>query len=192
MKHVIKVPSTAREFGNLADQLEMGFAELLDLFDKALGSHWWNDDHEELTIEVRDLGATPEEDSRPGLAAATWPDKWFLTVREGAELAYGLGVTLTDLMAELEKRLGPIPMPPAGFSPDPHSDTRWLGPESTHRKWIITPVWNAATDTHSFDVRLADHQAPNYAALSASDALELTEALAAIAATTHTKGATDA
>ncbi|MFJ6453779.1 hypothetical protein [Paenarthrobacter sp. NPDC091669] len=106
---------------------------------------------------------------------------WPATVRELGEIAEVEGKTLSDLFQELLEELGPPPMPPAGFTPDRHSDVRWLGPEVMHERWIITPVWNAATDTRSVDVWLADHTPPNYAQLSAQDALDLVAALAAAA-----------
>lgn len=110
---------------------------------------------------------------------ASWPEKWPTTVVACAEDALRRGMKLSEYLEELEKRLGPVPMPPAGFQMDPHSDVRWLGPEVYHERWIITPVWNSTTGAHSLDVWLADHQPPNYADLSPEDALELAAALAA-------------
>lgn len=104
---------------------------------------------------------------------------WPATVREAGEIAAAEGKTLSELFQELVDELGPCPVPPDGYTLDPHSDTRWLGPEVLHERWIITPVWNAATDTRSVDVWLAGHTPPNYAALSAQDALDLVAALAA-------------
>ncbi|MEQ4567999.1 hypothetical protein [Paenarthrobacter sp. CAP02] len=50
MKHTIKVPTTVREFGDVADQLDMELTELLELLDDALGANWWNEDHDDLII----------------------------------------------------------------------------------------------------------------------------------------------
>ncbi|MFE4078525.1 hypothetical protein [Paenarthrobacter sp. YIM B13468] len=97
------------------------------------------------------------------------------TVRELGKMAEEMNMTAAQLL----EFLGPWSEPPEGYTLDPHSDVRWLGPETYHQKWIITPVWNSTTDTHSFDIWLAEHQPPNYAQLSAEDALELAAALAA-------------
>ncbi|WP_284985481.1 hypothetical protein [Arthrobacter sp. fls2-241-R2A-172] len=95
------------------------------------------------------------------------------TVRELGNMAEEMNMTASQLL----EFLGPWPEPPADYTPDPHSDVRWLGPESYHQKWIITPVWNSTTDAHSFDVWLTEHQPPTYADLSPEDALELAETL---------------
>ncbi|QSZ47210.1 hypothetical protein [Arthrobacter sp. D5-1] len=103
------------------------------------------------------------------------------TVRELGNMAEEMNMTAAQLL----EFLGPWPEPPAGYTLDPHSDVRWLGPETCHRKWIITPVWNSATEAHSLDVWLADHQPPNYAEMSSQDALELAAVLSAAAATNN-------
>lgn len=103
---------------------------------------------------------------------------WPATVREAGAIAATEGKTLSELFEDLVNELGPCPAPPDGYAQDPHSDFRWLGPEVMHERWIITPVWNAATDSHSVDVWLADHRPPNYAELSSKDALNLVAALA--------------
>ncbi|WP_314324193.1 hypothetical protein [Paenarthrobacter ilicis] len=100
------------------------------------------------------------------------------TVRELGNMAEEMNMTAAQLL----EFLGPWPEPPTGYSLDPHSDSRWLGPEKHHRRWIITPVWNSASEAYSLDVWLADHQPPNYAEMSPQDALELAEALATAAA----------
>lgn len=107
---------------------------------------------------------------------------WPATVREAGKLAAAEGKTLSELFQELLTELGPCPAPPEGYRLDPHSDVRWLGPETYHQKWIITPVWNSTTDAHSLDVWLADHQPPNYADLSPEDARDLAAALVAATA----------
>ncbi|MCD4850093.1 hypothetical protein LN996_04665 [Arthrobacter sp. AK01] len=77
---------------------------------------------------------------------------WPATVREAAKIAAAEGKTLSVLFQELVTELGPCPAPPDGYTLDPHSDVRWLGPETYHEKWIITRVWNSTTDAHSLDV----------------------------------------
>lgn len=112
----------------------------------------------------------------------THHSNWPTTVREAGEIAASEGKSVAELFQELTEELGPCPTPPEGFQLDPHSDVRWLGPEVMHKRWIITPVWNAATDTRSVDVWLADHTPPNYSELSAEDALDLVAALSAAVA----------
>lgn len=75
MKHTIKVPTTVREFGDVANKLDMELTELLDLFDDALGPNWWNDDHDDLIITT-DLpwSGTPDSaDTQASAAGATIP-----------------------------------------------------------------------------------------------------------------------
>ncbi|WP_422757260.1 hypothetical protein [Paenarthrobacter sp. C1] len=77
MKHTIKVPTTVREIGDLAEQLDMGFTEILDFFAESCGPNWWNHDHEDFTVEfferseyvAQELGhTTPEPPSGYDLA----------------------------------------------------------------------------------------------------------------------------
>ncbi|WP_275777928.1 hypothetical protein [Paenarthrobacter sp. Y-19] len=51
MKQTIKAPTTIRELGEVAEKLDMGFAEVLDLLTKTLGVNWWNRDHEDFSAE---------------------------------------------------------------------------------------------------------------------------------------------
>lgn len=84
----------------------------------------------------------------------------------------------------------PWPAAPDGYTVDPKSDDRWLGPEQYHEKWIITPVWNATRDTHSFDVWLADHQPPHHTEISPEQALELSQTLINIVNADRSTGVT--
>jgi hypothetical protein len=99
------------------------------------------------------------------------------TVREAGDMAHKLGMTLSEFL----QMLGPIPMPPVGYTLAPRSEDRWTGPETFNRGWIITPAWNATTDTHSIEVWMADHTPPQYANLSPADALQLAADLTAAA-----------
>lgn len=95
------------------------------------------------------------------------------TVRELGDMAAALGM----LPSELLELLGPIPMPPAGYTLARKSDRRWIGPEIIHGRFILTPVWDAVTNSHSVDVWLADHQAPNYSTLTPAEAADLAAGL---------------
>lgn len=75
----------------------------------------------------------------------------------------------------------PWPTAPAGYTLAPKSETRWIGPETMARGYIITPVWDATTNTHSLDVWMADHKKPNYATLTPAEALQLAADLASTA-----------
>jgi hypothetical protein len=101
--------------------------------------------------------------------------KYPATVREAGDMAHALGMKLSEFL----ELLSPIPMPPAGYTLAKGSDSRWIGPETMNRRWIITPVWNATTNTHSLELWMADHQPPTYAALSPADALQLAADLTA-------------
>lgn len=103
--------------------------------------------------------------------------KYPATVREAGDMAHALGMKLPEFL----EMLGPIPMPPAGYTLAPKSSDRWIGEEKMHRGWIITPAWSAATNTHSLEVWMADHKAPNYATLTPAEALTLAADLTAVA-----------
>lgn len=96
-----------------------------------------------------------------------------MTVREFADMAFGRGMTFVELLDEV----GTIHTAPAGYTLAPKSDFRWTGPEVIHGRFILTPVWDAATDSHSVDVWMADHMPPNYAELTPAEATELAAAL---------------
>lgn len=92
-------------------------------------------------------------------------------------MAHALGMELSEFL----EMLAPIPMPPVGYTLAPKSSDRWIGTETMNRGWIITPVWNATTNTHSLEVWMADHKAPNYAELTPAEALTLAADLTAVA-----------
>ncbi|WP_258802778.1 hypothetical protein [Pseudarthrobacter sp. NS4] len=108
--------------------------------------------------------------------------KYPATFREFAETAIELGMTLPRLL----EVLGPIPMPPAGYTLAPKSESRWIGTETIARGYIITPTWDYRTQKHSIEVWMAEHEAPDYAVLSPAEALrfaaDLTAAVQAVAA----------
>ncbi|MBT1001179.1 hypothetical protein KIH31_01075 [Paenarthrobacter sp. DKR-5] len=106
---------------------------------------------------------------------------WPATLLELAKIAKQREERPTATLAALETELGPCPMPPEGYTLAPGSSTRWVGPETTNRGWIITPVWDFTTNSHSIEVWMAGHQPPSYASLSPADALELVADLAAAA-----------
>lgn len=109
--------------------------------------------------------------------------KYPTTVREAGERAAQEGLLLSEY---LESR-GPFPMPPSGHSLAQGSSSRWLGHEIVNRRWIITPTWDAATDSHAIEVWMADHKAPSYAELSPADAVQFAADLL-----TATRAANDA
>lgn len=96
------------------------------------------------------------------------------TVREAGDMAAKLGMPLSEFL----EMLGPIPMPPAGYTLAQGSQHRWIGHEIVKRRWILLPVWDAATNRHSFELWMADHQPPRYGSLTAAEALELSADLA--------------
>ena len=103
----------------------------------------------------------------------TQTTKYPATVRELGDMAEALGM----LPSELLEMLGPIPMPPAGYILAPKSSHRWIGTEIIHGRFIVTPVWDATTNTHSVDVWMADHERPNYSNLAPAEATDLAAAL---------------
>lgn len=105
--------------------------------------------------------------------------KYPVTVREAGDMAEKLGMTLPSLL----EMLGPIPMPPAGYTLAPKSDNRWIGPETMSRRWIITPAWTWDSNgaAHSIEVWMADHKRPTYANITPAEALQLAADLTAVA-----------
>lgn len=105
--------------------------------------------------------------------------KYPVTVRELVEMARERGMEVSRML----EVLGPIPMPPEGYTLAPKSDTRWIGQEIVNGRYIITPAWtwNSAGGFHSIEVWMADHEAPNYASMSPADALQLAADLTAAA-----------
>ncbi|WP_104175521.1 hypothetical protein [Arthrobacter sp. Y81] len=105
--------------------------------------------------------------------------KYPATVRELGDMAEKLGMKASELL----EMLGPIPMPPAGYTLARRSGDRWTGPETFNRGWIITPAWNASTNTHSIELWAASHEPPSYANLTPDEALQLAADLTAVAKT---------
>ncbi|MDV8148538.1 hypothetical protein [Arthrobacter sp. B10-11] len=99
--------------------------------------------------------------------------KYPATVRELGDMAEKLGMTASELL----EMLSPIPMPPTGYTLAPKSSHRWIGPEIINGRWILTPVWDATTDSHSVDIWMADHEPPHYAGLTPTEATDLAAAL---------------
>jgi hypothetical protein len=95
------------------------------------------------------------------------------TVRALGDMAEKLGMTAVELL----DLLGPIPMPPAGYALAPKSSHRWAGTEIIHGRFIVTPIWEATTGSHSVDVWMADHERPNYSNLTPAEAADLAAAL---------------
>ena len=107
------------------------------------------------------------------------------TVRELAEMAEKLGMKPSELLGIL----GPIPMPPAGYTLAEGCDDHWIGHEIVKRGWIITPAWNSTSNVHSIELWAANHEPPTYALLSPAEALELAADLAAVAKAIAAAGA---
>lgn len=106
---------------------------------------------------------------------------WNMTVVEAANLAIQQGYgTFAEWIGDHSDSW---PKRPEGYTLPRRSEYRWVGPEIVHSRFILTPVWDARTDTHSVDVWMADHQPPNYANLSPSESTELATALMTIANT---------
>lgn len=107
--------------------------------------------------------------------------KYPATVRELGDMAEARGMTATRLL----EVLGPIPMPPAGYTLAPKSDTRWIGTETFARGYIITPAWDYRTQKHSIELWTAKPKKQD-ATLTPAEALQLaadlTAAVQAIAA----------
>jgi hypothetical protein len=105
--------------------------------------------------------------------------KYPVTVRDAGDMAEKLGITFVELL----EMLGPIPMPPAGYTLARGSDNRWIGTETIRLGWIITPVWtwSSSGGAHSLELWMADHKQPTYSNLSPADALQLAADLAAAA-----------
>lgn len=116
--------------------------------------------------------------------------KYPLTFRDSCNMAEERGSTAVDLL----EMLGPIPTSPAGYALAHGSDFRWTGPEIMNRRWIITPVWTWNSDggTHSIELWMADHEAPDYAVLTPADAIQLAADLAAVASKIAAAEATEA
>lgn len=103
--------------------------------------------------------------------------KYPATVREAGDMATALGMKLSEFL----EMLSPIPMPPAGYTLVKGSETRWIGAHIVKSRWIIQHAWTSTTDTHSLELWMGGHRAPDYANLFPSEALELAADLTAAA-----------
>jgi hypothetical protein len=104
--------------------------------------------------------------------------------REMADEAERRNMTVSDFFRELEKRLGPLPMPPKGYTLASGVTDIWVGEETYAHGWIITPTWNATTYEHGVELWLATNPDESYSQLTPEAALklsrELTETVAKI------------
>lgn len=105
------------------------------------------------------------------------PTNWPATIRELGEMAAREDLDLGAMLDRLEAEAGPIPRPPAGYTLAPGCSDHWIGTEIINGRWIITPAWDSTTNRHTLEVWMADHQPPNYSALTPSAALELAASL---------------
>jgi hypothetical protein len=85
---------------------------------------------------------------------------WPALIRELAQQAQSEGKSLPDLAAELTDELGPVPLPPVGYSLAHGCDELWVGAEITNEKYTITPSWNATTNTHTVELWLSEDAQP--------------------------------
>ncbi|MDI3194803.1 hypothetical protein QK290_10620 [Pseudarthrobacter sp. AL07] len=99
--------------------------------------------------------------------ATNWP----ATVRELGDMAEKQGLNIVELMDELEREAGPIPMPPAGYTLAPGCDDLWVADETMNRGWILTPGWKFDTG-HCINVWTVQDRD-----LTPTEALELGTAL---------------
>lgn len=99
------------------------------------------------------------------------------TVREAGDMAHQLGMT----PAEFLDMLGPIPMPPAGYVLFKAGSDRWIGPEIVGPRWIVTAVWNAATNERTVEVFTATHVGEKYTNLTPAEALAMAADLVELA-----------
>lgn len=66
MPQTIKAPSTVRELGDFAYELDLSLTESMDVLTAALGGEWWNVSgldrftDEQLRAELRRRGVAPE------------------------------------------------------------------------------------------------------------------------------------
>lgn len=98
-----------------------------------------------------------------------------VTFRDLVQDAMKLGRSPSEHLAKLEKKLGPIPRPPAGYTLAEDSDDRWIGGEIMNRNWIITSAWtwNSTGGAHSLELWMANNKPPTYAHLSLAEAFDL-------------------
>lgn len=66
--------------------------------------------------------------------------------------------------------------PPTGYVKVKECSDLWVGPESTDRGWIVTPVWDSSKDKHAIEV-----WTPKYNLLTPSEVRRLAQVLLAAA-----------
>ncbi|WP_248760238.1 hypothetical protein [Pseudarthrobacter sp. SSS035] len=136
------------------------------------------------------------------------------TVAELGDLAEWLGMDIVEVWDLLDDALGEkwwkhglgevtftfssavaappqAPTPPSGYVRSKKGSERWIGDDIVKGPWIVTPVWNAATNTHTIELWMANHKRPRYAQLSPADAYDLAADLIAAAKTAQTAGGTN-
>lgn len=99
---------------------------------------------------------------------------WPATVRELGGMAFQQGLNPVELLQQLERDLGPMPMPPAGYRLNKAGDC-WIGEDIVNRGWILTPGWKFDTG-HCINVWTVQDRD-----LTPTEALELGTALIAAA-----------
>ena len=103
---------------------------------------------------------------------------WPATVLALGDMAEERGMKPSELLAELEREIGPMPMPPAGYRLNKAGDL-WIGPEIFHRAWILTPCWTVDMG-HFIDVWVEKNKK-----LTLAEAIQLAGALIAACAATN-------
>ncbi|MEV4987674.1 hypothetical protein [Pseudarthrobacter sp. LMD1-1-1.1] len=97
------------------------------------------------------------------------------TVGELFEQAIARGMQPSEYLAEL----GPVPMPPAGFTLDPSSDgdyALWSGPTFEGKGWKVTTDWTVSEGVTFY----VDGDGDN--AIQGAEAAKIAAALAEVAA----------
>lgn len=110
------------------------------------------------------------------------------TVREAGDMAEKLGITLVELL----DMLGPIPMPPSGYSLIKTGSDKWVGPEIVGPRWIATTVWNASTAEQTIEIFTATHVGEKYTNLTPGQALAMAADLIELAQDVMADGITAA
>jgi hypothetical protein len=99
------------------------------------------------------------------------------TVRELGDMAEQLGMLPSELLEEL----GPWPTPPAGYTMTKGDEDRWIGNDVVNRQYIVTPVWNGATNSRSIDLWTSREPGESDAHLTPLEAIELAADLVTMA-----------
>lgn len=96
-------------------------------------------------------------------------NNWPATIRELAQMAERAGKSLVEVFEQLESELGPMPLPPDGYTLAHGCDEIWVGTEIMNAKYIITPGWNASTNTHTVELWMSEDSQP----MTPAEALKL-------------------